>query len=396
MMVALSVSGCNEGRVAPTNGARLKVNVPDTLPDGAEIYVAGSFNDWEPGESEYRLKQTRDGLYEITLQEASPGPLQFKFTLGSWEYVEVDADRKEVGNRKIVVPEDRGVIYESTIAGWRNPERSWPYPNSTATGSVSVLGPAFEMAPLDRERRVWIYLPPDYETSERDYPVLYMHDGQNLFDKATSYAGEWGVDESLDSLHASGDPGIIVVGVDNGAELRSDEYSPWRNESVGAGGEGEDYVRFLVEELKPHIDSLYRTKPGPEHTGIMGSSMGGLISTYAMFEYPDVFRKAGIFSPAYWFASDIFDMAKSAPAPEPNTRWYVMSGALETAPGEPDSVYVRDHEKMIDLLKEAGYTSGVHLTSHIRADGKHAEWFWRREFSEAYHWLFRQPATAGK
>ena len=115
-------------------------------------------------------------------------------------------------------------------------QRSEPRP-STARAGVSVLDTAFAMPQLKRTRRVWVYLPPDYATSERRYPVLYMHDGQNLFDAATSYAGEWGIDETLDSLHAAGDPGVIVVGIDNGGERRLDEYSPWRNERHG-GGEG--------------------------------------------------------------------------------------------------------------------------------------------------------------
>lgn len=387
-IMSLSLVGCSDGRVSPRDGARLEVTVPDTLPANAEIYVAGSFNDWEPGERRYRLSKQADGTYEITLPDLPAGPMEFKFTLGSWTHVEVDDAGNDLGNREIVVPEEGGVTYASSIAGWRNPERPWPFPNSTATSSVSILERSFSMDPLDRERRIWLYLPPDYQTSGRAYPVLYMHDGQNLFDDATSYAGEWGVDETLDSLHAAGDPGVIVVGIDNGAELRSDEYSPWRNERLDAGGEGDAYVEFLAETLKPHIDSLYRTKPGPSDTGIMGSSMGGLISTYALFERPDVFRNVGVFSPAYWFAPQIFDRADDVDGPPPEVRVYMMSGALEQAEGEPDSVYVRDHERMVDLLTAAGYERGEHLSSAIHADGRHAEWFWRREFPAAFQWLF--------
>jgi len=384
----ISMMACNQGQVAPPSGARFEVTVADTVPDNADIYIAGTFNDWEPGESEYRLSEQDDGTYEITLPDLPSGPVQFKFTLGSWEYVEVDEAGDDLGNREVTVPEDGGVTYASTIVGWRNPDRPWPFPNSTATGSVSVLDRAMRMTPLDRERRVWIYLPPGYDDSEGTYPVLYMHDGQNLFDAATSYAGEWGIDETLDSLHAAGDPGIIVVGIDNGGDRRMDEYSPWVNDSLDAGGEGDAYVRFLVETLKPRIDSTYRTKPGRRHTGIMGSSMGGLISTYAMFEYPNVFGKAGIFSPAYWFAPEVYDEIPRDRPVASDTRIYMMSGALETVGDDPDSVYVKDHRRMVEELEEVGFERGVHLVSHIRADGKHAEWFWRREFAAAYQWLF--------
>jgi metallo-beta-lactamase class B len=243
------------------------------------------------------------------------------------------------------------------------------------------------MDPLDQTRRVWLYLPPDYESSGRAYPVLYMHDGQNLFDDATSYAGEWGVDETLDSLHAAGDPGIIVVGIDNGGETRADEYSPWRNERLNSGGKGDLYVQFLTETLKPHIDSLYRTQPGPSTTGVMGSSMGGLISLHAMAQARDVFGAAGVFSPAFWFAPEIFDIAE-AMEPDSFTRIYMMTGAQESANGERDSVYVEDHERMAATLTHAGFKRGKHLRALVREDGRHAEWFWRREFAAAYAWMF--------
>ena len=125
----------------------------------------------------------------------------------------------------------------------------------------SILSDAFDMPQLGRARRVWLYLPPDYESNpERRYPVLYMHDGQNVFDEATSYAGEWGVDETLDAMHAAGELSVIVVAVDHGVERRFDEYSPWNNAQYG-GGEGDEYVDFLVETLKPYVDAHYRTLP---------------------------------------------------------------------------------------------------------------------------------------
>jgi metallo-beta-lactamase class B len=145
---------------------------------------------------------------------------------------------------------------------------------STATASVSILDTAFAMPQLERTRRIWLYLPPGYAASTRRYPVLYMHDGQNLFDAATSFAGEWGVDETLDSLHALGDPGVIVVGIDNGRMKRMDEYTPWHNTRYG-GGEGDAYVDFLTQTLKPYVDAHYRTLAERVHTGVAGSSMGG-------------------------------------------------------------------------------------------------------------------------
>lgn len=258
---------------------------------------------------------------------------------------------------------------------------------STARAGVSVLDTAFPMPQLERTRRVWVYLPPDYATSDRRYPVLYMHDGQNLFDAATSYAGEWGIDETLDSLHAAGDPGVIVVGIDNGQERRLDEYSPWRNERHG-GGEGAAYVEWLVRTLKPYIDERYRTLGDRSNTGVAGSSMGGFISLYALLGFPDVFGRAGVFSPAFWFAPQIFAAARVARAPHPDTRIYMVSGGRELEQGRRAGFPVDDQARMLETLIAAGFDAAGQVTALVVPDGEHSEWFWRREFPRAYLWLF--------
>ncbi len=253
---------------------------------------------------------------------------------------------------------------------------------STASPSVSVLSDSFPVRQLGRTRRVWLYLPPDYATSRRRYPVLYLHDGQNVFDAATSFAGEWGVDEALDSLHALGDSGIIVVAVDNGGRKRLDEYSPWRNPKYG-GGEGDRYLEFLVHTLKPYVDRHYRTRPGADNTGIGGASMGGLISLYAGLKYPGVFGRTLVFSPSLWFAPDIFPLARQA---RPGAHLYFVSGARESGTDDPGAA-TRDQGGMVAALKAAGFDV-TQLRASVAEDGQHAEWFWRREFPAAYLWLF--------
>jgi metallo-beta-lactamase class B len=257
---------------------------------------------------------------------------------------------------------------------------------------VSVLDTAFAMPELGRRRRVWIYLPPDYATSGRRYPVLYMHDGQNVFDAATAFAGEWGVDESLDSLHALGDPGAIVVAVDHGGERRLDEYSPWIHARHG-GGQGDAYADFLAYTLKPYVDRRFRTLPDRGSTAVAGSSMGGLISLYAALRHPDVFGRAAVFSPALWFAADsVFALARRSGPPRAGTRIYIVTGARE---GDTPEAYARDHRAMADTLAAAGFAAGREVEAHVRADGTHSEWFWQREFPAAYLWLLggaREPA----
>ena len=370
------------------DGPRLTLRVtevPATTPDSATVYVAGSFNGWAPGDPEYALRKEGDA-YEITLDGLRRGPVEFKFMLGRWDRVEVDAAGEDVRNRTARVPDRGTATYEASVARWKSDDASPT--RSTATASVSVLDVDFEIPQLDRTRRVWLYLPPDYEATDRRYPVLYLHDGQNVFDASTAYSGEWGVDETLDSLHAEGDPGVIVVAVDNGGERRLDEYSPWTHPEYG-GGEGEAYVRFLVETLKPYVDRTYRTRPGRASTGIGGSSMGGLISLYALLEHPDVFGKAIVFSPALWFARDeAFRQAAQAQAPREGTRITMVTGETEGEGGELGGRYAEDARRMADTLAASGYERGTHLRAIIHEDGAHREWFWRREFGAAYRWAF--------
>ena len=135
-----------------------------------------------------------------------------------------------------------------------------------------------------------------------------MHDGQNLFDEATSYNGEWQVDETMEALSQAGYP-AIVVGIPNLGARRIEEYNPFPDPQHG--GQGQAYVAFIVETLKPLIDQQFRTLPDRLHTGIMGSSMGGLISLYAFFQHREVFGFAGVMSPSLWFAGRaIFDVLR--------------------------------------------------------------------------------------
>ncbi len=388
-------AACSGGRPAapapesaPT-GLTVLVGVPANTPADAAVHIAGSFNAWNPGAPAYRLARSADGRYRLTLPADVRGPIEFKFTLGSWPKVEMGPDGADIANRSFTVPATGSATYTATVARWRDDvpvATKGSGGPSTATKSVSILSDSFPIPQLSRTRRVWLYLPPDYATSGRRYPVLYLHDGQNVFNASTAYAGEWGVDETLDSLHAQGDPGVIVVAVDNGGTKRMDEYSPWHNDRFG-GGEGGAYVEFLVRTLKPYIDAHYRTLPDRLHTGIGGSSMGGLISLYAILEHPEVFGRALVFSPAFWIAPQAFDQARQARPLRPDPRIYMDIGWLEGQAGD-EGVYARLQQKMAETLAAAGFDTTTEVRSVVRADGKHAEWFWRREFPAAYLWLF--------
>jgi len=224
-------------------------------------------------------------------------------------------------------------------------------------------------------------LPPDYNSSNKRYPVLYMHDGQNLFDQTTSFSGEWKVDETLNTLHEQGDHGIIVVGIDNGGADRLDEYTPWSHPTYG-GGNGDNYIDFIVETLKPYIDENYRTYPQPEFTGLMGSSLGGLISTYGIIEHQDVFGKAGCFSSSYWLYDNPYEHVRTT-GRQADLKVYLIAGGQESS----DVDVVADMYRMEQTMENVGF-SATRIKALDHPDGMHSEWYWAREFAEAYLWLF--------
>ncbi|WP_143080060.1 alpha/beta hydrolase-fold protein [Hymenobacter arizonensis] len=360
--------------------------VPANTPPDDTLFVAGSFNIWNPHNPAYSLIKTPDGTYQITLP-ASLGPVEYKFTRGSWEKAETGLDKQPLPNRRANLQQAAVITHE--VLAWSEAGAA-PTKKHTATPQVHTLSDNFRIPQLGRTRRVLVYLPADYSAKpQKRYPVLYMHDGQNVFDDATSYSGEWGVDETLDSLRATGqDPvSCIVVAVDNDSQHRSDEYIPWRNAEIKAGGQGSAYVDFLALTLKPYIDAKYRTRPDAAHTGIAGSSLGGLISVYAALKYPRVYGRVGAFSPAFWVCNDSLKAFAKTHRPASSTRFYFVCGPEESETMLPLTAAWRDN------LRAQGVPAS-NLSLRAPADGQHREWFWRREFPAAYRFMFR-PAAEG-
>ena len=254
---------------------------------------------------------------------------------------------------------------------------------STAGANVHVLD-AMTIPGLDRQRTVRVYLPPGYDASNDRYPVLYLHDGQNLFDDATSYVGEWGVDETLDAMARDHLP-FIAVGIDHGGEKRINELTPWPPADPKYGpAEGIAYLEFVVKTVKPFIDAHYRTRTGRQDTAIGGSSMGGLMSHYAIHKYPQVFGRALVFSPAYWISGELpFDYTLGRTLP-PGTRIYAVTGGKE---GEEALAGL---ERMAAVLRDNDLP-GVAVCSEVRAGAEHNERFWSAEFRRAVEWLFPAP-----
>ena len=266
-------------------------------------------------------------------------------------------------------------LYTSLVFSQNSDERK-----STKSSNVSILKKEFVIKDLNAiSHKIWLYLPPDYETSKKSYPVIYMHDAQNLFDDKTSFVGEWGIDETLNEFYKKTGKGFILVGVENGGEKRIEEYTPWQNQKYG-GGKGDIYINFLVNELKPFIDANYRTKPQAKNTAIIGSSLGGLISFYGGLKHPSTFGRIGALSTSFWFSDKVVDFAKEN-AKQKNTKLYLLVG------GQEGGSMVSDTEKMSKLLPEFGFKKS-NLKTKIVADGKHNEGFWKSEFLEVITFLF--------
>lgn len=245
---------------------------------------------------------------------------------------------------------------------------------STASARVSTF--TIDAPQLGGPRKIWIYLPKSYTSEKKKrYPVLYLHDAQNLFDAKTSFAGEWEVDETLDSLNAN----IIVVGIENGGEKRLSELTPYPHEKYGGGG-ADAYVDFIVQTLKPHIDRVYRTKTTRKNTAIGGSSLGGLVSFYAALRHPDVFGKVLAFSPSFWFSGAIYDLAEKQE--KIRMKVYFLCGDSESEEMVPDV------DRMVRLLDTKRCYCENLTRKVVVKGGKHNEKLWREGFRDAILWLY--------
>jgi metallo-beta-lactamase class B len=349
--------------------------LPANTPPADTLYVAGNFQGWNPANSATKLLPIGNGLFACTLPLTAS--IQYKYTRGSWASVEGNSLGGFRPNRSKTVA--AGDTLRDTILSWE--DLGAPGGNSTAQPNVTRIA-GFYMPQLNRTRAVWVCLPPDYAGSQKHYPVLYMHDGQNVFDAYTSFVGEWEVDETLNDLQQdSADYGCIVVAIESDAN-RINELTPYHHPQYG-GGEGDAYTQFIIQTLKPWVDSAYRTLAAPEFTAIGGSSLGGLLTFYAHQTYSQVFGKALVFSPSYWFNDSVYRLPASN-ANISSGRILQLAGALEA-----NGSVVQAINRMQDSLLVHGINAANVRTS-AKADGQHSEWFWRREFGSAYRWLFKQ------
>ena len=341
------------------------------------IYAAGNFNNWVPAFPAGHFSYNTDSALILHLN-LPKGKYEYKITRGSWDKVETRSNGDDVSNRVLDLSSD--TLIQLNLEEWKDDFASKNIPRKhTASPNVVVIDTAFPIPQLNRTRRIWAYLPADYKASKKKYPVLYMHDGQELFDAATSSFGEWGIDECLDTLFLKGTKECIVIGIDNSSTNRLTEYNPYPFRQYGKP-EGNEYVDFIVRNLKPYIDKHYRTLRTKQNTFIAGSSMGGLISLIAVMQYPKVFGGAGIFSPAFWTAPKLI---KDLPgkANKLHERLFFYAGGSESDEMVPDM------KKIESILKDL---SPAVTIEYVDPAGKHNQTAWRKYFPLFINWLLQR------
>ena len=390
MAAAMNASSCCT--------ATIRVRVPEGAPT---VYIAGSLPELGPWRADGR-PLTADGQFRTVQVTAAPGTVfEYKYTLGRWDREALGADGKVPWNHRIVMTSDTTV--QDTVFDFKKDVRDYiaDWRGSGVLGTL-VFWTDVPSANLDSARHVEIWLPPGYDTSHIRYPVLYMSDGQNLFDPRYASTGtDWGVDESIVRLVQRGViPPVIVVGVWNSAE-RSFEYSPWHG--------AERYARFLINELMPRVNREFRTLRGPRNTAHMGSSMGGLLSFYLVTHHPEAFGACGCMSTHFPISDEVaVNMLHLPPkSTPPDTTPYVVldiQHGLRPPRGARywfdygghglDSAYAPTHAVVRDWLLRNGKVEGRDFVIRAYPELTHNETSWRARLDDPLTFLYgRRPSA---
>ncbi|KFF26062.1 alpha/beta hydrolase [Chryseobacterium vrystaatense] len=344
--------------------------------DDRTVYITGNFNNWNPRDSNYQLKQRDQNNYFVEIDsEILPDIVEYKFTKGGWENVELDKYGSITPNRKAVKTNGKA---SDIVEKWR---LNWGPFKKEFFPIAEVISDEFYIPQLDRYRKIWAALPYDYYVSEKSYPVLYLQDAQNLFNEGSGY-GNWEIDKKLSILAEYGRGDVIIIAIEHGSEDRIKEYI-FDNDNVANGSEGKKYIRFITDTLKPFVDEHYRTKKDRDNTGIGGSSLGALISIYSGFLYPEVYSKLLIFSPSLWVEPNNNFPMMNFRVPF-KTKIYLYGG------GQEGSKMVKRIHVFEEYLKrwEKKNLFDFEFRTSINPEGTHSEFYWSQEFPRAIEWLF--------
>ncbi len=354
---------------------RLELFTPES--DHRPVYVAGTFNQWQAGDERYQLRPIGHGRYGIDLPlngEWENGEITYKYTRGDWNQSELDQYGNIAPDRYLRPAMQTRIDH---VPRWLHDGLFY---RPELLPRIEVISEKFEIPQLIRTRRIAALLPHDYyDHSSRRYPVLYLQDGQNLFDDYAPF-GSWGVDKRLAVLSELGRGDIIVVAIDHAEEQRVAEFTPSFRTRLGRG-DGKKYARFLAETLKPYIDASFRTLAERQYTGIGGSSMGGLISMYAGMMFPRTYGKLMIFSPSLWVVPNIPFHLLNLSA-DFTGRIYLYGGGREGASMVPNL------ERFRLQLQAQNQSNDIHFKLSVDPEGQHNEKRWGEEFPRAVSWLY--------
>ncbi|PCJ20420.1 MAG: esterase [Candidatus Cloacimonadota bacterium] len=348
----------------------LQVKVPDYTPDN--LFIIGnheSLGQWT--QQSHQLKKINQTTFTTNIRVPKNTSLEFKFTLGSWETVQKDQFFNDTNNFIIIAKASELIeLQVSNFAGFERESQT-----HTRVGHFDFLR-KFESKLLKNHRNIIIYLPPSYKkNSRKTYPVLYMNDGNNLFDANTAFMGrEWEVDNTCQELiEKKLIEEIIIVGIYN-TMGRLEEYTPTTSKQHG-GGKAKLYLDFITKELMPEIEKKFRVKTGPKNTGLMGSSLGGLISLYAGFEYDSFFGNVGVISPSLWW-DDKYMFEKYIPNKTKNkTKIWMDMGTKEGMDSKGFSHALLDTQNMNKLLIKKGFNK-KNLFYFEHENAAHDEFAW--------------------
>jgi len=372
--------GASSSGHAPSNGNQLRLQLQTPAEEhGRPVFVSGNFNGWRTGSGAYQMEQTGPGYYELNFpaEEWLPEQLEYKYHRGDWNQVELDRFGNTRPNRSLNTREHN--TQSDSVDRWLVDGLAY---NPAYLPKIEILTEDFKIPKLIKTRRIAALLPHDYHETDKRYPVLYLQDGQNLFDDYAPF-GSWGVDKKLALMKEQGFGDIIVVAIDHAEKDRITEFTPSYRTQLGAGS-GKKYLRVLADRLKPYVDEHFRTLPGRENTGIGGSSMGGLISIYAGLIYPEVYGKLMIFSPSLWVSPNIPFRVMNLNDPQ-DMDIYIYAGE-----GESENMVPNIH-RFMQAAEEQGDAS-FNFELSLDPDGAHNEARWGQEFPRAAEWLFfKQP-----
>jgi len=368
-----------------------------TVPEGTgTVYLTGNLPELGPWRPD-GIAMTGEGRERMAQLSVPLGTtIEYKFTLGSWDREALGPSGTVPPNHQLLI--DGDVEASHDIAAFKKDPRAYiaDWKGSGVLGRL-VYWTDVSSAHLGPTRHVEIWLPPGYdEDPSARYPVLYMHDGQNLFDPRMASTGvDWGVDEAVVRLVEQGVmPPIIVVGVWNSA-VRGHEYSPWHG--------APEYARFLIEELMPRIDAEFRTRTEPEHTAVMGSSMGGLLSFYLVTHHADAFGACGCVSTHFPLSeavvASVFPGIATAAVPD-DTPYVIrdIQAGLTAPPGARywfdygtrglDADYGPTHEAVRAWLLAQGLVEGDDFVVREYEGADHNEASWRARLEDSLTFLF--------